>query len=266
MPGVVNKHLVITGLGGLAGSSSTGFTGDFETGDTTQYVSGTDLSGGASAPTIADSQSDPTHVRQGRYAAKFTLTSGQVRSELNSGLFLQEGEEWDFNFSTYLDAGWPTNQTDFEIITQWRQNDLNNSFVSYSPPVALSAGSSQAGGQNGVATGTDFCLVGGDTSDSRFAPWSISLGVVTTGAWIDWKVRLFFSTVANLSRCTVWRNGTQMYSGNLPGSSMYPSVRAGLPGAESVWKVGYYRGSSITTTGVVTHDAAVAQRVNRNGA
>lgn len=267
MVGFVNKHLAITDLGARSNGQcfSTGWLGDFETGDTSQYTGGTDLSGG-SAPVMVDAQVDPTHVRQGRYAATFTLTSGQVRTELRTGMYFMEGEEWEFNFSTLLDAGFPVNQSGFQIIAQWRHNDLNGTFSSFSPPFALSAGTTDAGGQSGIAVGTDFCLTGGEPGFQE-GPWSVSLGALVTGVWNDWRIRVMFSSEVRLSLATIWRNGRVVFAGTLPGRTLYPSWRSnGVAQSEGVLKVGMYRSSGISSTGVVTHDAWSCMRTNPNGA
>jgi hypothetical protein len=111
------------------------FNGDFETGDRSQWTGYQHKTGGDAADQF-EIVHDP--VRQGAFAAKFTVRPGDVfmsggeRSEVYWKSHDKEGDDYWYSWSTLFPPGW-TAPSYFGIFLQWHSD------FPYSPPIAFDA-------------------------------------------------------------------------------------------------------------------------------
>lgn len=211
--------------------------GGFESGDFAQYADAPWNFEGAGLPSIVD---EP--AKFGTYAARFAIPPGARRQELvamkpdGEPFKFQEGDELYFRFSTRF-GNWPTVNT-WQLIAQWKADGAG------SPPVAMLAG---AWGRDRI----QMAAAGWPGGGSREVH---DLGPLVRDEWIDWVVRIDFSSDPGRSRVVVWRDGALV----LDAPEWRPSFEgeeAGKAGgtlrreAESYLKMGIYRNPEITQVG-----------------
>jgi hypothetical protein len=190
---------------------------------------------GASAPVLVSSP-----VTSGAKAAQFTMPAGGTRSEIvPTTAEFPEGQERWFRFSFYLPAGFPTQVTSWQVITQWK-NDGEGS-----PPLEITVGDG------------NLKLEGGYGHPGTPQTFSRVIGPASTGKRTDLIVHIVFSRDPSRGRVDVWRDGAQAISGYRPtGGTLYPTTAASTATVASYWKMGIYRDSAITAPARYTIESA----------
>ena len=176
------------------------FTGDFETGDFSQWHQVNYIE--SYQPKRIQLVSDI--VRQGRYAARFEVRPGDKTSSGNSysagasgeraeiaqhwGGVEAEGESYYYSFSMYLPPDWIQEQDGYRIPLQF--HSVDKMLDGYSPPPPLSIDFLPRGNRpNGVGNGGLYLeLHGGDVSSKSYATGTkapILPLPVQTGVWHD---------------------------------------------------------------------------------
>lgn len=238
--------------GARAHASEAAFTGDYSTGDFSQwflvhnpdfYGPGADYRQTRSATIINDS-------RRG-FAARFEVRSGDVlapdkgggeRSEVMAGNEAggTEGEIKWYQFSTKFDPAFPQNHAElgFGITNQfWGAKGA-------SPPLAWSVGE-----RNGF-----WSLVVNPQSGpaSYLGKNAVYQTPMKVGEWLDVTMQVRWSKFDEVGWIKVWLNGERQAF--LNGAKIY-HIRTLIPGARTVrYKEGYYRHQAPNTpTGVVFH-------------
>ncbi|HVL84503.1 MAG TPA: polysaccharide lyase [Pseudonocardia sp.] len=217
------------------------WTGNLETGDLSQFQDTPwNVHGGAEEPELV---TEP--VREGRYALAVTIPgestgegiTGDSRSEVQPDIdFIKEGEELYFGLSVMLGENYPVDQ-EWQTLTQWKNEGEG------SPPVELSA---QEGSWN---------LAGGAGHPDDVEPFIRELAPLETGTWVDWVVRIVFSTDPEVGEVEVWMDGERVLGPFKPESgTMYPTYEDDEQPA-SYLKAGYYRAADIGEPGTVYYDA-----------
>lgn len=190
------------------------YNGGFESGNYNGYMVASHNFVGASQPTLVTDR-----VRDGRYAAKFSISSGGQRTELtptgNDITHFTEGEDLYFGFSLYFDPSWPT-ASNWNIVTQWKQDGDGT------PPLQLSAEGDklQLRGRQ-YATGTNKAVNVGTTGIPR-------------GKWSDFVVHVKFSTNSSIGFIEAWRDGVKVVN-----KTPWQTMVAGR--SFNYWKMGIYR-------------------------
>jgi hypothetical protein len=190
---------------------------------------------GANAPVIVSSP-----VTAGAKSALFTMPGGGTRTEIvpTTAEFTEGQERW-FRFSFYLPAGFPTQVSSWQVITQWK-NDGEGS-----PPLEITVG------------GGNLKLEGGYGYPGTPRTFSQVIGAATTGKRTDLIVHVVFSRDPSRGVVDVWRDGTPAISGYKPaGGTLYPTTAASTDSLISYWKMGIYRDSAITQQAQYTIESA----------
>lgn len=165
--------------------------------------------------------------------ARFEVLPGDVepetednRAELTGPAYAQGDDLW-YRQATRLGDGFPDEEGEFQIVSQWRSGDG-------SPPVALF-----------VEDGNSLVLRRGDEPFTEF--WR---GPGYTGVWIDLIVHIRFSERPSEGFVEVWRDGRRQTMEN-GRERMYGQTIKDDTGNV---KVGYYRSQGHEGAGVVSHD------------
>nr|WP_246326485.1 heparin lyase I family protein [Actinomycetospora corticicola] len=190
---------------------------------------------GASAPVIVDSP-----VTSGAKAAQFTMPGGGTRSEIvpTTAEFTEGQDRW-FRFSFYLPAGFPTQVTTWQVITQWKNDGTG------SPPLEITVG------------GGNLNLEGGYGYPAGPRTFAQPLAPAVTGQRTDLVLHVFFSRDPSKGTVDVWNNGTQVLAGYKPaGGTLYPTDKKNTATSSSYWKMGIYRDSAITQQAQYTIEGA----------
>lgn len=221
------------------------WVGDLETGNLSQFKETPwNITRGGDQPEIVD---DPEFVREGRYALKIAIPTGETeenkkgaccdpRAELEPDLGdIRSGDDLWFGFSTMLAADFP-DSADWQVITQWKGK------ADGSPPVSFK-----------VKDGK-YVLAGGDGHPDEIGGYEKDLAPATPGQWADWVVHIKFSPDADDGFVEVWHNGQQVLQRFAPETgTMYAAEKSGED-AESYLKTGYYRSGEISRSGVLYFD------------
>jgi hypothetical protein len=213
------------------------FSGDYETGDFTQWgvcqsvaMNGNCAQLGQGDRSMAIVQGSA--ARQGQYAARFEVRPGDVpsfgggeRAEVQSnaaGALVHEGDERWYQWSVQYPADMPDVVGRYFIIMQWHS-------AAGSPPLAidLSRGTVDIGG-DGVLT----------------APRR-TIGPIRRGEWVDYVLHVKFSRKADAGFVEAWENGQQ---------TVPRTARATMVDRENYLKQGIYRPSQSTTVVSLTLD------------
>jgi hypothetical protein len=224
--------------------------GGFESGDLGEYQD---------APWNLADNGPPVVVRvprrSGSFAAQFDLPGGSQRQELvpatmrGDPIRFSEGQDRYFKFSTLFGNEWPVVKS-WQLVAQWKDDGDG------SPPVAMFVGSWGSGRIKIAAAGWP----GGGSREAH------DLGPLVRGRWIDWLVRIRFSTRQGKARVEVWRDGVRRTSvqGWRPS---FNGERSGTQGATlragrvSYLKTGIYRDPAIRPAARVWMDAwTIARR------
>lgn len=176
---------------------------------------------------------DSTIAYSGTYSGKYQIVGGDSRCETVPNFRpIVEGDDLYFSLSTYLNPGFPVN-TGWQVLYQWKNDGTG------SPPLELTVRENSS----------VFRVDGGWGHPSGPRLSGIDAGPVITGQWIRWIFHIRFSSDPTVGYVDVWRDGVNIVSGFHPtGGTLYP-------GLNSYVKNGYYRNTSITTTGILWQDS-----------
>jgi len=203
-----------------AASASVLWRGDYETGDLTQWSKVDGLLGRL---TIV---ADP--VRQGRYALRTELHSGDVsssgtRNELVlSGVQEVEGNDKWYAWSTLFPQDYPSNNT-WQVFTQWHHSGCCGS-----PPV-------------------EFDVLGERVQLAHKGSTVLWSTPLVRGAWHDFVVHVHWSSTDGF--IDLYYDGQKVLD-----HTVVPTLN---PGEYAYLKQGLYRNANITQVGVVFHDGMV---------
>jgi len=228
---------VITLLLGVFGGSPAAATssvpiwaGTYNSGTLSEFVA-TSWNNVPKAPAVVSAP-----AFEGPHAGVYVIPAGGARSESVPKLRnLREGDSMYFGWSTRLGSGFPLNISNWQVITQWKNNGIG------SPPLELK-----------IANGY-FMLDGGygwpgNTTSVRSRLASHMIGAAHANVWDRWIAHIKFSSVASIGSVDLWRNGIKVFTGlHMPGGTLYPRMTSYL-------KLGYYRDKAIRTQGTVYQD------------
>jgi hypothetical protein len=207
------------------------FLADYETGDFGQWdtcQTATTNSGcrgfGTGDRTMRIVDDD---VREGRYAALFTVAPGDVpdfgggeRAEVRSdaaGAVVHEGDERWYQWSMKFPADFPNPTGGWFIVMQWHAG-------SGSPPLAIN-----------ISDGGTVQIDGdGLTNEGRR-----TLGPVRRGEWVDYTLHVKFSRDHDGGFVEGWENGTE---------TVPRTARATMTSDENYLKQGIYRDTGPATS------------------
>ncbi len=226
------------------------FTGDYETGDTSQWA-GCQRSGSWSAAVQTG------NVRQGRYAARYEVRDGDnpigygERAECQVNTRESEGQERFYSWSTYFDADFPVaNSIDgWAVFTQW------HSTVDGSPPMGFYL-------ENGKMVLKMHRRSSASSFIGNVSPWGMDFAS-NRGRWIDFKVRVKWSGSDSVGFVELWVDGVRQKmnwpnGGNAAAygglNSETVNVRTLVPGYNNYAKQGYYRAVGLSDTAVIYFD------------
>lgn len=229
------------------------FTGDFETGDFSQYSTcQTRLWNSACASMPAGYPLSIVAGHRGNYAARFEVRDGDMpfccgeRAQLVADTHETEGTEFWYTWSYKLDPQFPVVDT-WQTLLQW------HSTVDGSPPLAW------------YAYGNQIIL---QTRPRPNAPYTGLTNIWSTplvkDVWVDVKMHVKWSADPNVGYAELWVNGVrQNFTATPPengnGTSCvaqpvcrFSDIYPGDPGNRLM--ATYYRDPAITATGVVYQD------------
>jgi Polysaccharide lyase len=214
------------------------WTGDFETGDLSQFEDTPQNIVGGAQPKVVQ---DP--VRQGNNAVELSIAG---TSDSSDGICcgsrdeiqpkfrnVVPGDDLWFGFSSYLAPGFPT-EAYWQVITQFKQN------FDGSPPLELNVEDGQ------------YKLEGGQGHPDGSKVFVKPLADATTGVWADWVLHVKFSADPAEGYVEVWKDGQQVLDRFAPeGGTLYP----GPDGNDASYvKTGYYRDADIDQPGTIYFD------------
>ena len=157
---------------------------------------------GAPEPAIVDS----TAV-SGQKAARFSVPAGGTRAEVEPNVAnFTEGNDYWFGYTVTLPTTFPTAETSWQVITQWKNDGTG------SPPVELKVGSGK------------FIVDGGYGYPTGPKLWTKDIGAAKTGGAVDLVVHIKFSSDPNVGTIDVWLDGVQTITGyKPPAGTLYPA-------------------------------------------
>lgn len=239
--------LLVSLFAPAAGAAPAGrlFTGDFETGDLSQWQTCQSVVRNGPCtnyPAHYSMQVVTSPVRQGSYAGRFELRDGDVpnfgggeRAEVNIDVPLTgatEGADGWYQWSTQFGPNFPV-QGWGAVLSQFHSGKG-------SPPVSMDTVGTNRWG---------LTLYGGTVV------WSTPLN---PGSWQDIKLHIRWSTKAATGYIELWHNNVQQtFTGTSCAIPQFPTRCASATLASkkgSYFKQGYYRDQAHTQTGVVYHD------------
>jgi hypothetical protein len=171
-------------------------------------------------------------LRDGGKVGRFEVrggdsVSGSARAELaDTNNMASEGQERTYSWSTLLPSDYPIVDK-WQDIVQWKNEGTGT------PPLQIGIRGDQIG------------LAGGPQVNYRW-PWKTT---VERGKWVDFTVRIKWSSDAQVGWVEAWYEGQQVLE-RYPMATLYPGV-------DNYFKLGLYRDSDISQTGVVYHDDVV---------
>ncbi|GAA5110951.1 polysaccharide lyase [Pseudonocardia adelaidensis] len=216
------------------------WSGDAETGDMSQFMDTPWNLVGGPKPQVVENP-----VRSGRYAVEVAIVGATTaddgiccgsRNEIEPKFRgMVEGDDLWFAFSTYLVAGFPVRYSEFQTITQFKQN------FDGSPPLELTVEDSQ------------FHIGGGYGHPDGPRVFNEPVGEASTDRWYDWLLHVKFSPDPAVGFVEVWRDGQPVLARySPPGGTMYVNPTDGS--ANSSVKTGYYRDRVIDSVGRIVFD------------
>lgn len=236
------------------------FTGDFETGDFSQWVVQNVFHNDPGAEyTDTYAAAIVTGSPQGSYGARFELRDGDVpfgsseRTEVQGPSYTSGGEEGDdrwYEWWTKFDPLFPSNHASqgWGLVAQFHDQSGG------SPPLGLYV--DDANGQ--------WCLrVNEQSSPGVFVAshvlWSAPLD---NGVWQKVKLHIKWSTNSTVGFVELWHDGVAQ---PLTGGATKVFIQTLTPGGGGTYfKQGYYRNGAVTGTGVVFHDGFVAATTDQS--
>ena len=167
-------------------------------------------------------------VSAGSRAARFEVRAGDdvggARAEIGyTNNMASEGEVRTYSWSTFVPEDYPSVDK-WQDILQWKNEGTG------SPPLQMKIEGEQIG------------LSGGPQVNWRW-PWKRSL---ERGKWLDFKVRTMWSSDPQVGWVEAWYEGEKVLERH--------SMATLYPGLKNYLKMGLYRDSSISQTGVIFHD------------
>lgn len=165
-----------------------------------------------------------------KYFGRFSLSSGDSRSELASGLHLFEGEDVYIRFLVRLSKEFPVE----ESVSVWGERiwALHQDEVEGSPPLGLHIRDSGAG---------QYAL-----EDSEGTAWWLG-PEIDAETWHEFVVRVNHSQKSEVGFAEVWMDGVQQKMSN----GLNRRYGATMLDEYNYPKTGYYRDDEIAGTGVV---------------
>lgn len=235
--------------GPASGASLTrAFYSGFEDASINEWYSAS-VGGGASDPAIVDGNSDPTHVRRGRYSVTMSLSgSGPFRCELQSGAFPQVGRGgpgyfgYGFlgcDFSVFLDSSYPLSSSSWQLVHQL-----------FSPAGTVPCASLSPGWNTETGTGnTRWNLTINPNAVFGYSAQTLDCGACTRNGWVDFKIGYWISNSIGASRLSVQVGGVRVVD-------VQPRVPIGFPFPSDRFfvKVGQYRDVALTAAAQVWFD------------
>ncbi len=207
--------------------------GDFETGDLGQWAGVARV-----RPGSVRLVRDP--VREGRYAARFEVRSGDNpigfgdRAQIQIGTREREGQTRWYSWSTRVSATFPRYES-FQVLAQWHAE------ADGSPPLGLFAV-----GDRLVLRAHRHAAPGALLSVEDI--WS---GSLRRGHWRDLRLRVRWSGSDARGWVELWVDGTRR---RFDDGSTRRRIRTMYPGYGNYFTMGYYRRSGLARPGVVYHD------------
>ena len=206
------------------------FTGDWETGDTSQWEAVQCIESRISA--VA------SPVAQGAYAGKFEirdaekLPGGDARAEVAWGVQLAaEGAEWVYDWHSMFDESFPTIPGKWQVITQFKSNDANT------PPLKFEV------------DGDTLKLMGGPQVE-----WAVLHSFTfPRGVWMHFRVRAKWSENPAVGWVSLWVDDV-LEVDQYAMANLYEDTG-------NYFKMGLYRDDTITQTGIVYHDGLTIRDV-----
>ena len=211
--------LIVALLAASAARASVVWTGDYSTGDRSQW---NELEGLPERITVQDSV-----VRPGaHHAARVELRNGDYsnggcRNELVRDTPITAGTDHYYGWSTRFDDSYPSNNT-WQVFTQWHHSGLDGS-----PPVEMDV------------QGENISLTVHGDHILWYAP-------LVRGVWHDFVVHVRWDSDPAVGYLELWYDGQKVMEKNYQ-QTLYPGQYAYL-------KQGLYRDASIQQTAVVFHD------------
>lgn len=226
------------------------FTGDFETGDQTQWKNHEYCPGGV---TVVN---DP--VRSGNYAAKFlvhdtdthencpSVPTDSPRAQLISKDLFHNGDDLYIGFSTYFPADFPSPPSWFQV------GEIYGAPYASSPAIGFDV--------ENDAQGQPHLVLSRDQTHNNDTPWTAPTPVDKGTAWDDIVVHVKFSDDPSVGFVELWYNGvrqtftdgsTRLYYATLvPGETW----QQGTPNA---LYMNQYRAAKPMGTVTIYHDQAL---------
>ncbi len=167
-------------------------------------------------------------VSSGSRAARFEVRPGDdvggARAEVGyTNNMASEGQVRTYSWSTFVPEDYPLVQK-WQDILQWKNEGTG------SPPIQMKI------------EGDEIGLSGGPQVNWRW-PWKTSL---ERGKWLDFTVRMKWSSDPQVGWVEAWYEGEKALERQ--------SMATLYPGLKNYLKMGLYRDSSISQTGVIFHD------------
>ncbi|WP_018334325.1 heparin lyase I family protein [Actinomycetospora chiangmaiensis] len=162
---------------------------------------------GAAAPTLVTST-----VYAPSQAARFTVPAGGTRSEIEPNVAnFVEGDEYWFGDTFTLPSSFPTAESSWQVLTQWKNADTG------SPPLEIKIGSGH------VILDGGYGYPGGPAG-SKY--WTTTLGPAATVTPTNLVLHVKFSSNPSIGYVDAWLNGTQVLTGYHPvAGTLYPSSK-----------------------------------------
>lgn len=232
------------------------FNGDFETGDFSQYLTCQTKYYNGDCSTMPPNYPltiVPGH--QGQHAARFEVRDGDQpswslgeRAQLVAyNTFETEGDEYWYDWSYMLGAGFPTTTDRWQTIMQWHPDGDGSS------PFAFFV-------DNGKISLRTHPYLNGPWDGVRNV-WQTP---AVTGQWIDMRIHVKWSHDPNIAFVELWRNGVKQNFTDNPADNGNGTPCVGqqlchfynlAPGDAGMRAMPtYYRDYAITETGIVYHD------------
>jgi phosphatidylinositol-3-phosphatase len=228
--------------------------GDFETGDLSQWAG---VHFGSAWDSDSSINVDTSPVRQGNYAAQFTVNTNPYgnpsdRAELsatqaNTGGYA--GQDWYYSWSTYLPShpNLTTGWADWTNLMQWM--DL---YHQCSPPAVVLI---MPGYRNNPPSKNPFFALVDQPMDNQngcatLAPkHQFYLGDVVYDQWVDFTVHIKWSVDPTIGYVELWMNGKQLIA------KQYMRTLDTSGGVYQEAQL--YRGDNWSGTNVVYHDNVI---------
>ncbi|HEX3113183.1 MAG TPA: polysaccharide lyase [Candidatus Eisenbacteria bacterium] len=243
---VLNQHkarFLATNVSVSTDPSDRVFAGDWETGDASQW-SGNHWN--RNVPLSDQFAIVSNRVRQGRFAAKFTVrpgdkfgaTSGERSEVLYTGANEVEGDDVWYAWSTLFPSDWIT-PTGWSIFTQW------HSSYPVSPPISFN--------MKGERIQVNFNTGAVDSGSATVKPVYPITAALERGVWNDFVVHIVWSSTSGSIQ--VWhRTGSNPFALKVDAAGVPTMQTLGGVVSNNYLKIGFYRNDEPNLTNVVYQD------------